>query len=80
MAQVPVPSKVPSIRYVYAIGDNILTSLCPFPPPSLAADELTPDDPDPSLTHLTCRSDNRYPTLSWVPAKSTFDSRFHVGS
>ena len=78
MAQMPTPSKPSLKRYVYVIGDDILTSPCPFPP-RVAVHGLSPDDPDPSVTHLTCHSDNRYPAMAWVPTKPAFDSKpLHV--
>ena len=78
MAQMPAPSKPSLKRYVYVIGDDILTSPCPFPP-HVAVHGLSPDDPDPSVTHLTCHSDNRYPAMAWVPTKPAFDSKpLHV--
>ena len=53
--------------HVFTINNIILTSPYPFPPPNFTQYQLSPDDPDPSTTHIVLLSDNHFPVLAWVP-------------
>lgn len=61
--------------YVYVIEDQILTSPCDIAPPAIARESLTTEEPDPCRIHLTHFSNNRYPTLAWVPTNPYFLSK-----
>ena len=65
-----------SKRHVFVVDHKIVTTPYPFPPPhDICSMGLAQRNPDPSTTHFTRWSDNRFPTLAWVPSCPRFDSK-----